>query len=136
MQVTADGRLETIAYNVCFSSQDFRSAIPLGFMNAAQSPTGSGSKRIINDGGNVLRFQQHNGSAWQDALLIDSTGVNIFDKTGVVSAYIDDAGTVANFDTSLITREKGDARYAAWHTTEAEAASFMDDLIHFADEGS
>ena len=107
------------------------------FRNAAGTSQDIGAKRIVNDAFDVLTIQHHNGTVFQNAITVGSGGLtSFFGINGQLAGIVDNAGDGASNAQTLITRQKGDFRYARWHTTEAAAAAQTDGLIHFADEGS
>jgi len=96
-----------------FEDVHIRNNDDLIFLNTTDFAAALGAKRLINTTGNDLSIQHHNGGAFQNAIEITSSGLTvIYGVNGIATAIFDIAGSGVTAVTSVITREKGDARYA------------------------
>lgn len=91
--------------------------------------------RVIYDDGYAI--QRNDNGLWVTMIRCQKNGaIAFFDAQNVFAAAIGAKGTTMNSDDTIVTREKGDERFAKWYATEAEAAADNSGRIVYADGGS
>jgi len=83
----------------------------LKFKNDANEPEGEGAFQVFNGPDDILRIQKYVDGAWVSRYAIGETTQAFYDEVGSVVARIREGGTESADDQTIITREKGDARY-------------------------
>ena len=84
-----------------------------------------------------FNFSRRDNTAWRTVWRVSFEDVLIFcDSNADEAALVEPQGTVMTEPLGIVTREKGDERYAKWYASEAEAAADNTGRIVFADAGS
>ena len=84
---------------------------PVVFRNSSGESEGEGAYQLINDSSDILRIKGYKNSVSINRLIISLESIAIFDGNGIAFARLE-GGSGTTDEITVITREKGDARYA------------------------